>query len=117
MRVQIVCAVSDEAGAGPERLASAFPGTLRQRGGTVPSAVIGGATPLRDVVKRYDGAAPYSGPGPAHIWVLSLPVKDRVADPKRMEELCMTLHAEGKLIDLEVSVAQDDDLVPEEPAT
>lgn len=105
MKVQILCATPEGNDSGVSRISTAFPGTLRKRCGVVPATILGGPTPLRDVVRRYEGAAPYTGPEPAHLWTLTLPVSDVDRDPQKMRDLTLSLCKQGLLLDLDVSVA------------
>lgn len=113
MKVQIVCATPENRDAGAEKLERAFPGAQRKRSSVVPAVIIGGATPLRDILKRYEGAAPYGGPDPATLWTLILPVSDRESDPQRMRDLTMSLCQSGDILDMEVAIHQDSDVAPD----
>lgn len=99
--IMLLCATPDREGQAVRRLEGEFPGCRITRGSLVPGACVGTAAPLRSVAKRYDGAAPYGGPGPAQLWTVEITVADRVDDPQHLRDLMMSLHEDGLLLDHE----------------
>lgn len=113
MKLQVLCATKDKEGVGPTRLVKAFPGATMKQHTIVPDIIVGGPRSLRDVVKRYEGAATYLGPNPATIWMVTLVIKNKVDDPQRMRETCIELCRSGLLIDMEVSLPDEPELAPD----
>lgn len=107
MKVQIVCATLEGRDAAIEKIELAFPGSSRKKESIVPSAILGGATPLKDILRRYEGAAPYGGPDPATLWTITAPVRDT----DRMRELTISLCVSGELLDMEISIHREVDTV------
>lgn len=97
----LLCATPDREGQAVRRIEGEFPGCRLTRGSLVPGACVGTAAPLRSVAKRYDGAAPYGGPGPAQLWTVEITVADRVDEPQHLRDLMMSLHEDGLLLDHE----------------
>lgn len=102
--IMLLCATPGKSDLAVLKIRETFPGSRASRGPVVPGVCLATAAPLRSVEKRYDGAAPYGGPGPAQLWRIEVPVLDRVSDPQRLRETVMRLHEDGLLIDHDVWV-------------
>lgn len=107
-KIGIICATPDNEGAAVREIMLAFLGTTQILSGIIPRVQVGGSSSLKSVAKRYEGAGPYVGNDPAHIWHLTVPLKEQIMDTQRLKGIIMDLHDNGLMLDHEVWVLMAD---------